>query len=81
MIGSCAGCIPAAVCGVLIARERLTRSWKSSLMAAAYGSVIGIAAGTLVGLMVMSLITLPVFAAAGGLSAAILSAIVLPKAK
>ena len=42
LLGGSMGCVPAALCGVWLAKEQLTRSWESSLMAAGYGAVSGL---------------------------------------
>ena len=76
LLGGSMGCVPAALCGVWLAKEQLTRSWESSLMAAGYGAVSGVATG----IVCLNIIMLLVFAPIGALSAAILAAVVLPKA-
>ena len=76
LLGESMGCIPAALCGVWLAKEQLTRSWESSLMAAGYGAVSGVVAG----IIFLNIPASLVFAPIGALSAAILAAVVLPKA-
>ena len=77
LLGGGMGCAPAALCGVWLAKEQLTRAWESSLMAAGYGAVSGVATGVVCLNIIMSLVFTPI----GALSAAILAATVLPKAE
>ena len=76
LLGGGMGCAPAALCGVLLAKEQLIRAWKSSLIAAWYGVISGVVAGIIFLNIPASLFFAPI----GALSAAILSAMVLPKA-
>ena len=77
LLGSGMGCVPAALCGVLLAKEQFIRAWKSSLIAAWYGVISGVVAGIIFLNIPASLFFAPIDA----LSAAILAAIVLPKAE
>lgn len=77
LLGGGIGCAPAALCGVLLAKEQLIRAWKSSLIAAWYGVISGVVAGIIFLNIPASLFFAPI----GALSAAILAAMVLPKAE
>ncbi len=77
LLGGSMGCVPAALCGVLLAKEQLIRAWKSSLIAAWYGVISGVVAGIIFLNIPASLFFAPI----GALSAAILSALVLPQAQ
>ena len=77
LLGGGLGCLPAAVCGILLAKKQLTRAWQSSLIAAGYGAMVGAISGALL----LSIQLVWVLAFTGGLSALVLSAFALPKAQ
>ena len=77
LLGGGLGCLPAAVCGVLLAKKQLARAWQSSLIAAGYGAMVGAISGELL----LSIQRVLVLAFTGGLSALVLSAFALPKAQ
>ena len=77
VLGGAVGSLPATLCGALLAKKRLTRTRSNILAAAGYGALFGAAAGA-VSLNPFAVLWL---ALAGGLSAAVLSVIALPKAK
>ena len=77
LLGGSLGCLPAAVCGVLLAKKQLARAWQSSLIAAGYGAMVGAISGALL----LSIQLVWVLAFTGGLSALVLSAFALPKAQ
>jgi membrane protein len=81
LLGGGLGCLPASVCGVLLAKKRLTRTRANVLAAAGYGALFGAAAGMVAYTVLLIPFVVLWLALAGGLSAAILSAIVLPKAR
>ena len=77
LLGGSLGCLPAAVCGVLLAKKQLARAWQSSLIAAGYGAMVGAISGALL----LSIQLVWVLAFTGGLSALVLSVFALPKAQ
>ena len=77
LLGGGLGCLPAAVCGILLAKKQLTRAWQSSLIAAGYGAMVGAISGALL----LSIQLVWVLAFTGGLSALVLSVFALPKAQ
>ena len=77
LLGGGLGCLPAAVCGILLVKKQLTRAWQSSLIAAGYGAMVGAISGALL----LSIQLVWVLAFTGGLSALVLSAFALPKAQ
>ena len=77
LLGGGLGCLPAAVCGILLVKKQLTRAWQSSLIAAGYGAMVGAISGAL--LLSIQLVWMLAFT--GGLSALVLSAFALPKAQ
>ncbi len=77
LLGGGLGCLPAAVCGVLLAKKQLARAWQSSLIAAGYGAMVGAISGALL----LSIQLVWVLAFTGGLSALVLSVFALPKAQ
>ena len=77
LLGGGLGCLPAAVCGILLAKKQLTRAWQSSLIATGYGAMVGAISGALL----LSIQLVWVLAFTGGLSALVLSVFALPKAQ
>ena len=74
LLGGGLGCLPAAVCGILLAKKQLTRAWQSSLIATGYGAMVGAISGALL----LSIQLVWVLAFTGGLSALVFA---LPKAQ
>lgn len=75
--GSAIGCLPATLCGLILAWRRCTRSWKSGGLAALMGGV----ASVLFTLLWTSDDVVILFGFMGALAAAILAAMVLSKAE
>lgn len=77
LLGTVFGCLPATLCGLVLAERRCVRSWQS----AGFAAVVGGAASAL--LMVHRALDGRLLACGvvGAMAAAILSALVLPKAQ